>query len=70
MRLVSNKLLQYGVTSFCPTIVTSARETYHQVGFKILVYHSQNRHVALRMCPYTITNLPQIFIELVSLRYV
>ena len=31
MEVVCEKLLQYGVTSFCPTIVTSAKETYHQV---------------------------------------
>lgn len=31
MEIVCTGLLQHGVTSFCPTIVTSSRETYHQL---------------------------------------
>lgn len=29
--LVSQKLLSHGVTSFCPTIVTSPKEVYHEI---------------------------------------
>lgn len=31
LNMVSEGLLQYGVTGFCPTIVSSSREDYHKV---------------------------------------
>lgn len=31
LRKVSKSLLQFGITSFCPTIVTSSKTTYHKV---------------------------------------
>ena len=34
---VSKELLQYGVTSFCPTVVTSSSSAYKEVGTVKLV---------------------------------
>lgn len=35
IKLVAKKLLSHGVTSFCPTIVTSPQQVYHTVLPKI-----------------------------------
>ena len=35
---VAKGLLQYGVTSFCPTVVTSPKEDYQKVYILILFY--------------------------------
>lgn len=47
--LVSQKILSHGVTSFCPTLVTSPPSVYHQVS-DFLPSHAQGDR-GLRLVP-------------------
>uniref|UniRef100_A0A8C4NNM2 N-acetylglucosamine-6-phosphate deacetylase n=1 Tax=Eptatretus burgeri TaxID=7764 RepID=A0A8C4NNM2_EPTBU len=45
VQLVGKKLLSHGVTSFCPTIVTSPTQVYYQVNGLVFGGHSNVEHV-------------------------
>ena len=43
LKVVAKGLLAYGTTSFCPTLVTSSPEFYHQA-ILFITFHSYNNY--------------------------